>query len=96
LTNLIAQASLKALSLLEPSNLKVKSLVRQRPSLLPLTWLAGRLIESDRSPWEAEFEKMTQLAPASEHPTSVWAEQFLAERVACALIERDWKEAEGT
>lgn len=96
LTNLIAQASLKALSLLEPSNLKVKSLVRQRPSLLPLTWLAGRLIESDRSPWEAEFEKVTQLAPASEHPTSVWAEQFLAERVACALIERDWKEAEGT
>jgi len=94
LGQLVSQTSVPALKLAEVSD-NAKAVVRAHPVLLPLTWLAGRLIESDRSPWEAEFEKKTLLVPAVEQSTSSWAEQMFAERIACSLLDSDWQLAEG-
>jgi hypothetical protein len=93
LGQLISQSSLLSLKLAEAPE-SAKSIVRDHPTLLPLTWLAARLVDSDRSPWEAEFEKKTQIVPAVEKSTSAWAEQVFAERIVCSLIDNDWKAKE--
>jgi hypothetical protein len=69
LGELVAQTSVPALTLVRPPD-EIKTVVRDHPALLPLTWLADRLIESDRSPWEAEFEKKCHLSSALKQPTS--------------------------
>jgi hypothetical protein len=88
LCDLISQTSLPALGLLKPST-EITVVLQHHPALLPLTWLAARLVESDRSPWEAEFEKKTHLSPSISKPTFTWAEQVFRERVAAFLLGGD-------
>jgi GTPase-associated system-like protein len=92
---LINDASLHALKLMQSVGPVARSTILRNPSLLPLSWLATRLVDSEKSPWETEFEKKAQLAPSIERHTSEWAEQIFNECIACALIERDLAQTEG-
>jgi hypothetical protein len=90
LSKLVGQVPLSTLRLLVPDNERCQEIARRQPGLLPMTWLAVRLVESDRSPWETEFEKKTQLSPSTERSTSDWAEQVFAEHTSRRLVETDW------
>lgn len=88
LGQLIADASVEMLKLLKTEDL-VTVLVQSHPSVTPLTWLAGRLIESEKSPWETEFEKRTRVSANDSQAAWFWASHLLAEQVAIDLIKRD-------
>ena len=89
LSALVRYTSMGALKLLAPSEDKVSSLLRRHPALMPLTWLAGRLVESERSPWETEFEKKMHVSPTVERPLHDWVEQVFVERVATSFLVED-------
>lgn len=64
----------------------VQGVLESHASLLPLTWLASRLLDSDLSPgWQPEFEKRTKLRADVPIAIGDWARQAFAERVAVRL-----------
>lgn len=64
----------------------VQTVLESQPSLMPLTWLATRLIASELSSgWEAEFEKRTKLKTDTPVSLGNWARQLFAESVAQRL-----------
>jgi GTPase-associated system helical domain len=64
----------------------VQSVLDSSPSLLPLTWLATRLLASDSSPgWQPEFEKKTKLRADTPAALGAWARQVFAESISQRL-----------
>ncbi len=68
---------------------KIDETLKMHPTLLPLTWLCNRRVESNIAPgWEAEFEQKTQVSRDDERPASIWTVQVFNECVAAKLLAR--------
>lgn len=94
LTHLISHATVKVIGKVPFNSEKIKAVVRQRPTLFPLVWLCTRLVESDMSPWEAEYSKRTFLSPSTEKAPQEWAEYLISELVACSILDSEWDPVE--
>lgn len=61
--------------------------VKEHPSLMPLTWLCVRRIDSGgASGWENEFELKTHIGVKQQRRASEWAIQLFNEAIAARLI----------
>jgi hypothetical protein len=62
-------------------------ILSHHPSLLPITWLSCRRLDSGISTgWELEFERKTHISATDERTVSKWAVQVFNECIAARLI----------
>jgi hypothetical protein len=86
LTNLVGQVTKETLIALVEKKKGVETVLESQPCILPLSWLATRLLASDFSPgWQHEFEKKTKLKADTPAVPGDWARQVFAESVAQRL-----------
>ena len=70
-----------------PSAGQVAETVRSHPTLLPLTWVLNRKLDSGvPDGWEAEFQQKTGMSADQERSLSDWSRQAFDECVALRLI----------
>lgn len=75
------------LKLLSAPSESVAVLVKNHAGLLPLSWLAQRLLDSGNAPgWEQEFETKTRIGSGDEKPLLQWSLQVFRERIAQRLL----------
>lgn len=86
LTELVGQTTTGTLGALIEKKGGVDGVVEHHASLLPLSWLAARLVASDSSPgWQQEFERKTKLTANTSVTLGGWARQGFAECVTQRL-----------
>ena len=69
------------------SRAETSEVLSGHPSLLPMTWLSCRRLDSGMSTgWEDEFERKTHISVTNERTASNWAAQIFNERIAARLI----------
>ena len=67
----------------------VTKTLRHHPSLLPLTWVLARKLDSGVSDgWEGEFQQKTGISPDQDRSLSHWARQAFDECVAARLANQ--------
>lgn len=83
----------QARNLLAPDDDQVTAFVGTAAPILPVTWLAVRLKDSQGAPgWEAEFERKTGLKADVGIKPGAFAEQVFKERVAQRLLATHFEE----
>jgi hypothetical protein len=89
ITVLVTSCPEATLQLIAPDTSAARELTRDHPTVLPVTWLCRRLLESERSPgWEKEFERKTRISPTADLlPLVDWAVQVFNEGIAVRLFE---------
>jgi len=86
LATLVEQLRKETLSELVQKKSGVDSVLESHPLLMPLSWLATRLLASDLSPgWQPEFEKKTKLKANVPITLGQWTHQAFAECVVQRL-----------
>jgi hypothetical protein len=86
ISKLVEQLQKGTLAALVQDKRGVESVLDAHAALLPLSWLATRLLESDLSPgWQHEFEKKTKLRADAPATLGDWGRQVFAECVAHRL-----------
>lgn len=86
LAKVVEQLRKETLSELASKKDAIGTVLKSHSALLPLSWLSGRLLESDFSPgWQPEFERKTKLKADTPAALGDWARQALAECVAQRL-----------
>ena len=94
LTQVIGQCQGETLTQLVRQKSAIETVLESHSSLLPLTWLASRLVASDLSSgWQPELEKKTHLKVDIPVTLGDWARQVFAEcvaqRLAVSLLAED-------
>jgi hypothetical protein len=74
--------------ILVPTERAVRDFVLEFPTLLPISWLCVRLVDSGGTPgWEREFESKTGIPADLDLAPSLLAKQAFSERVAQRLLD---------
>jgi hypothetical protein len=88
LEELIGDWDAQVSALIVPQNATVRDLVRNYPSLLPLSWLCWRLNETNHSPgWNADFEARSSVRLSGLYAPADLAVQVFNERAAQKFYE---------
>lgn len=83
LESIVRQWNEPEMKSLAPQESEAQAFVKTYPTLVPLTWLVSRIVESGvKTGWADEFEKKTGIELSSEFGPTVIAKQVFDERVA--------------